>query len=155
MAKHLGIHWIGIDISKKTPITIKHIYQNKYGEGMLYKEDYIIMTDLPTRHDLKIENIDDNLTKKEIKKRLYEQQKGRCNGCLEHFDIKNLEIDHIFPKAKGGEDNYENFQLLCGYCNKVKGSRPMEYLKRVLDANKDILTYKLTYGSDTQTNDEE
>ena len=147
VAKHLGIHWIGIDISNKTPITIKHIYQNKYGEGMLYKEDYIIRKDLPHRHDLKIEKIEDNLTRNEIKKRLYEQQNGRCNGCLEHFDIKNLEIDHIFPKAKGGEDNYENFQLLCGYCNKVKGSRPMEYLKRVLDANKDILTYKLTYGN--------
>ena len=144
-AEHLGRKWIGIDISEVSANIV--VDRLKDAQGRLF-EGFIHRRDLPNRHDLKIENLDNNLTKKEIKKRLYEQQKGCCNGCLEHFDIKNLEIDHIFPKAKGGEDNYENFQLLCGYCNRVKGSRPMEYLKRVLEANKDILTYKLTYGLD-------
>ena len=144
-AEHLGRKWIGIDISEVSANIV--VDRLKDAQGRLF-EGFIHRRDLPNRHDLKIENLDNNLTKKDIKKRLYEQQKGCCNGCLEHFDIKNLEIDHIFPKAKGGEDNYENFQLLCGYCNRVKGSRPMEYLKRVLEANKDILTYKLTYGLD-------
>ena len=152
-AEHLGRKWIGIDISEVSANIV--VDRLKDAQGRLF-EGFIHRRDLPNRHDLKIENLDNNLTKKEIKKRLYEQQKGCCNGCLEHFDIKNLEIDHIFPKAKGGEDNYENFQLLCGYCNRVKGSRPMEYLKRVLDANKDILTYKLTYGNqDFHTDDEQ
>ena len=150
-AEHLGRKWIGIDISEASANIV--VDRLKDAQGRLF-EGFIHRRDLPNRHDLKIENLDNNLTKKEIKKRLYEQQKGCCNGCKKNFDINNLEIDHIFPKAKGGEDNYENFQLLCGYCNKVKGSRPMEYLKRVLDANKDILTYKLTYGSE-QSNDDE
>ncbi|MDR0926324.1 MAG: HNH endonuclease, partial [Ignavibacteria bacterium] len=62
------------------------------------------------------------------KERLYKEQNGKCNGCDKDFSILNLEIDHIIPKAKGGGDYYENYQLLCGHCNKIKGSRPMEYL---------------------------
>lgn len=33
-----------------------------------------------------------------------------------------------FPTSKGGADTDENLQLLCGYCNRVKGDRSQEYL---------------------------
>ncbi len=51
-----------------------------------------------------------------------------CNGCAKSFDSVNFEIDHIIPKSKGGGDYYENFQLLCGNCNRARGNRPMEVL---------------------------
>ena len=35
---------------------------------------------------------------------------------------KNLEIDHVIPKAKGGRDSIENLQLLCQKCNREKGT---------------------------------
>ena len=106
VAKHLGINWIGIDKSATTPNTIRWIYENKYGEGMLYKEDYVVRKDLPIRHDLKIENLEETLTKQQIKARLYKQQNCKCNGCGNQFPITAMEIDHIFPKSRGGEDNY-------------------------------------------------
>ena len=148
VAKHLGINWIGIDKSATTPNTIRWIYENKYGEGMLYKEDYVVRKDLPIRRDLKIENLEDKLTKKEIKERLYKQQNCKCNGCGNPFPITALEIDHIFPKSRGGEDNYENFQLLCGWCNRVKGNRDMKYLNAKIKANMHLLQFDLPKEKD-------
>ena len=148
VAKHLGINWIGIDKSATTPNTIRWIYENKYGEGMLYKEDYVVRKDLPIRHDLRIENLEDKLTKKEIKERLYKQQNCKCNGCGNPFPITALEIDHIFPKSRGGEDNYENFQLLCGWCNRVKGNRDMKYLNAKIKANMHLLEFDLPKEKD-------
>ena len=54
---------------------------------------------------------------------LYDEQNGRCNGCRIFLPPRNLEIDHIVPRAKGGSDEFENLQLLCGACNGMKGAR--------------------------------
>ena len=52
-----------------------------------------------------------------------------CNGCFNEYLLKDLEIDHIVPKAKGGGNYVENYQLLCGSCNRMKGANTMEYLR--------------------------
>jgi hypothetical protein len=36
---------------------------------------------------------------------------------------RGLEIDHIFPRSKGGPDEEGNFQVLCTTCNTQKGAR--------------------------------
>ena len=59
---------------------------------------------------------------------LFDQQMGRCNGCLREFPFRFLEVDHIIPQRAGGQDNIENLQLLRAHCNRVKGDRPQEYL---------------------------
>ena len=41
---------------------------------------------------------------------------------------RNLTIDHIVPRSKGGSDDMENLQLLYQACNSVKGNRTQEYL---------------------------
>ena len=38
-------------------------------------------------------------------------------------------LDHIFQRAKEGQDNENNFQLLYGYCNKKKGNKYPESVK--------------------------
>ena len=53
---------------------------------------------------------------------LYGKQEGYCNGCKGHFPFRNMTIDHIVPKSKGGTDHEENLQLLCGACNSTKGN---------------------------------
>ena len=60
---------------------------------------------------------------------LYGQQAGDCAGCGQHFELRNLEVDHIVARAAGGTDHLDNLQLLCGACNRVKGDRGMEYLR--------------------------
>lgn len=50
----------------------------------------------------------------------YEKQKGICNKCGEHFELKEMEADHITPWSKGGRTNPENCQMLCLECNRRK-----------------------------------
>ena len=66
---------------------------------------------------------------RESKVVLYGTQGGNCNGCGNHFLPQNFTIDHIVAETKGGTNHIENLQLLCGYCNSLKGDRPMEYLR--------------------------
>ena len=37
------------------------------------------------------------------------------------FPFRIFEVDHI-PRAKGGSDHRDNLQLLCGACNRGKGT---------------------------------
>ena len=57
------------------------------------------------------------------KRYLYGQQGGYCNGCEHHFELRNLEVDHIIARANGGTDHISNLQLLCGACNAMKGTK--------------------------------
>lgn len=42
----------------------------------------------------------------------------RCANCGAG---ENLVLDHVTPIAKGGRSQFENLQLLCAECNRVKG----------------------------------
>ena len=52
--------------------------------------------------------------------RLNTEQGIACAKCL---SIEELEVDHIFPKSRGGSDNMKNLQILCSPHNKSKGDR--------------------------------
>jgi len=50
----------------------------------------------------------------------YERQKGICSKCGKHFELKEMEADHITPWSKGGKTNSENCRMLCKDCNRRK-----------------------------------
>jgi len=50
----------------------------------------------------------------------YEKQKGICVKCQEHFEINQMEGDHIIPWSKGGKTTADNCQMLCKKCNATK-----------------------------------
>ncbi|MCL2513034.1 MAG: DUF262 domain-containing protein [Oscillospiraceae bacterium] len=52
----------------------------------------------------------------------YERQGGVCVTCGKHFDIKEMEADHITPWSKGGKTILENCQMLCQVCNRFKSN---------------------------------
>ena len=54
------------------------------------------------------------------KREAYERQKGICPVCKEHFEVENMEADHITPWNKGGKTIPENCQMLCQDCNRRK-----------------------------------
>ena len=134
-AQQLNRRWIGIDIESQAA----DLLVERLSENMKMFEEFIHTDKIPHRTDIKVEK-----PSKPIKDRLFEAQKGICNGCAKEFDAVNFEIDHIIPKSKGGGDYYENFQLLCGNCNRVKGDRPMEDLVMRLRAREAIMK-KISY----------
>ena len=54
------------------------------------------------------------------KREAYERQEGICPNCKVHFEIQEMEGDHITPWHSGGKTNAENCQMLCRECNRRK-----------------------------------
>lgn len=50
----------------------------------------------------------------------------RCRVAL-RFDVPNqpcsAELDHLVPASHGGEDTWENTEIVCHTCNRSKGNR--------------------------------
>ena len=136
-AQKLQRRWLGIDIEEKaTDILIQRL-----GDDAGLFSDFIHRNDAPQRTDIISEPIS-----KTVKERLFAIQNGICAGCGKTFDILNLEVDHIVPKTKGGGDYFENYQLLCGSCNRIKGARPMEYLRQKIRARESIMK-QISFGN--------
>lgn len=55
-----------------------------------------------------------------IKQKIYEKQEGVCVICEAHFDISDMEGDHITPWHEGGKTIEENCQMLCKDDNRRK-----------------------------------
>ena len=59
-----------------------------------------------------------------VRMALYSVQRGVCPGCGFHQPHHlRFEIDHILALSDNGEHETRNLQLLCGYCNRVKGTQ--------------------------------
>ena len=78
---------------------------------------YPYVLDGDERH-LDIRAFDDN-TKREV----YETQTGICPHCGKHFEIEQMEADHIKPWCQGGHTVKENCQMLCRDCNRKKSGK--------------------------------
>ncbi|MDI9409839.1 MAG: DNA methyltransferase [Candidatus Pacebacteria bacterium] len=127
-AEKLHRQWIGIDISPKAFDLVKLRLGREVGDSqdLLKRQNALIFReDIPERTDL----VRSPATKTEVKHSLYGKQKGHCNGCDILFEYRHLTIDHILPRAKGGQDNPENLQLLCNSCNSIKSDNDMAYLR--------------------------
>jgi len=48
---------------------------------------------------------------------------GRCLLCGATPQEERLEVDHIKPRSKGGGNDVDNLQTLCGRCNRGKSNR--------------------------------
>ncbi|EDZ0839853.1 DUF262 domain-containing protein [Salmonella enterica] len=58
-----------------------------------------------------------------MKTAAYTRQKGICAHCGDHFELSEMEADHITPWAKGGATTAENCQMLCMKCNRTKSGK--------------------------------
>ena len=124
-AERLGRQWVGIDLS---PVAASLVVARIKDEmGLFFDVDH--RTDIPRRTDLgKLPSY------KTHKHQLFGKQEGLCNGCRIAFPFRNMTIDHIVPRSKGGSDHIDNLQLLCGACNSLKGNRKQARLLADLKA---------------------
>ncbi|MGI9296872.1 MAG: DNA methyltransferase [Gammaproteobacteria bacterium] len=152
-AEKLGRRWIGMDVSpvafdmvkkrlvEELQITVKGAkrhgeqeilrLQQERADGSVDKWEAHHRMIPPQRTDGLLLDLKNSKARAEVRDRLYVIQSGHCNGCGQHFNAVNLDIDHITPRAFGGLDVPTNLQLLCGACNSGKATKTMEeYLAR-------------------------
>lgn len=57
------------------------------------------------------------------KRKAYERQKGICAKCKKHFEMEEMEADHIKPWHEGGKTVDKNCQMLCKQDNRIKAGK--------------------------------
>ena len=63
------------------------------------------------------------------KRRVYERQKGICPHCTAerrektHYELEEMEADHITPWCEGGKTSTDNCQMLCKEHNRRKSNK--------------------------------
>lgn len=72
---------------------------------------------------------------------LYEKQNKLCSGCGFRLPFHVFTVDHINPVRQGGSVDFGNLQLLCNYCNSVKGEGDMERLRKKVKRKRCQLGY--------------
>ena len=68
----------------------------------------------------------DRLPKKEVKftrHNIFERDKNTCQYCGRAFDRKDLNLDHVTPRDRGGPTMWENIVCSCVECNTQKANR--------------------------------
>ena len=72
----------------------------------------------------------DRLPKKEVKftrHNIFERDQNKCQYCGQVFDRKDLNLDHVVPRDRGGSTTWENIVCSCITCNTCKANRsPLE-----------------------------
>jgi 5-methylcytosine-specific restriction endonuclease McrA len=66
------------------------------------------------------------MPRKEVKftrHNIFERDKNTCQYCGKHFDKKDLNLDHVIPRDRGGATTWENIVCSCIPCNTRKGNR--------------------------------
>lgn len=58
-----------------------------------------------------------------MKQKAYEKQKGICPVCNNHYEIEEMEGDHIIPWKDGGKTDENNLQMLCKLDNRRKSAK--------------------------------
>ncbi|MBR5608755.1 MAG: DUF262 domain-containing protein [Elusimicrobiaceae bacterium] len=58
-----------------------------------------------------------------MKRTVYQKQQGKCPLCKEHFELEEMEADHITPWHEGGKTELANCQMLCKECNRRKSGK--------------------------------
>ena len=68
----------------------------------------------------------DRLPTKEVKftrHNIFERDRNTCQYCGKIFDRRELNLDHVIPRDKGGQTTWENIVCSCIPCNTRKGNR--------------------------------
>jgi hypothetical protein len=56
-----------------------------------------------------------------LRKRVLDEEKSTCKCCGRMPPEVKVEVDHIVPLSKGGDNSRKNLQVLCLECNRGKG----------------------------------
>lgn len=85
--------------------------------------------------------------KKSEREEIYEASDKKCAICGKPLTLQECTIDHIVPRSRGGENNIDNYRILCPACNHFKSDRlDSEMYENVID----IIANKMSDGYDEE-----
>lgn len=76
---------------------------------------------------------------KKIRFEVFKRDGFKCQYCGQNPPIVTLEVDHINPVSKGGEDDINNLITSCFDCNRGKSNIELKRIPNSLQDNKEIL----------------
>ncbi len=68
----------------------------------------------------------DRVPRQEVKftrHNIFERDRNTCQYCGRGFDRKDLNLDHVIPRDRGGSTSWENIVCSCVECNTRKANR--------------------------------
>ena len=66
------------------------------------------------------------------RRNIFKRDRFTCQYCHSQPKSDDLTIDHVVPKAQGGQSTWENCVLACFHCNHVKANRTPEQARMKL-----------------------
>ena len=70
----------------------------------------------------------------EFRKKFRPEQIVVCRYCGVHLPVCEMEVDHIWPRSRGGRSHPRNFGWACESCNGQKGTlTEVEFLEKAVD----------------------
>ena len=62
---------------------------------------------------------------------IYERDDGVCHICGFHVEVEEFEVDHVFPRIRGGSSDSSNLKASHRACNRRKAARLLEEVMSV------------------------
>jgi 5-methylcytosine-specific restriction endonuclease McrA len=75
--------------------------------------------------------------------RIYIRDRYRCQYCGDQKTAADLTLDHILPRAQGGESTPQNLVSACIKCNQRKGNRTPEQARMPMLTSQKLLNVGL------------
>ncbi|MGI9337998.1 MAG: DNA methyltransferase [Gammaproteobacteria bacterium] len=118
--------WVGIDVATDASDVLRRklnkCASHLFGDIGIPKVRTLKVSDLPDLPPIP--------KRKAVMEILHKGQGGKCRCCEKPLTGQHPEIDHLRPKAKGGDNHLSNLHLLCRECHKKKGTKTMTDTRR-------------------------
>jgi hypothetical protein len=80
--------------------------------------------------------------------RVFFRDNYTCQYCNTKKPHRELTLDHVFPKSRGGKDTWENLTTACKKCNNEKAEEAGMTLLSVPSKPRDSLVFELMVRSE-------
>ena len=90
-----------------------------------------------------------------LRQSIFERDNYTCQYCGRSAYDTDLEIEHIIPISKGGNDDTRNLVTACSECNRSKGARILTIgeLQQIADKINSSLEYLMSLANEEPQNE--
>lgn len=131
MSETLGDFYLNELKKKENPANLKNIQIGRLSKtledckllSLERTKECLIVNDAFGAKPLSIKFVEDTLISNSLKKRfnLLKEANFKCKYCGRSPPEVELELEHIIPRCKGGDNDKNNLAVSCKDCNRGKG----------------------------------